>query len=176
MADFDGGNQVEGARGMAYKLAPDEGTAYWFTNALVTVKTGGPETGQRLTIVHILHPAGYAPPTHRHLVEDESFYILSGTALFESDGNRFDVGPGDFAFLPKGSVHTFLAGPDEPFGCLIITVPAGFEDFVAEAGTPAESRNLPEPVPIDGAALAAVAARHQIEILGPPLQGPSQNG
>ncbi|SDI62726.1 Cupin domain-containing protein [Arthrobacter subterraneus] len=161
--------QDEGTRGKAYKLAPAEGQAHWFTNALVTIKAGGAETGQRLTIAQILHPAGYSPPTHRHLVEDESFYILSGTALFESDGERFEVGPGDFAFLPRGSVHTFAAGSDGPFSCLVITVPAGFENFVAEAGTPAERRELPDPVPVDGAALAAIAARHQIEILGPPL-------
>lgn len=167
--DDDGANQGTDGRGKAYKLAPDDGTAFWFTNALVTVKAGGPETGQRLTIVQILHPAGYSPPQHRHLVEDESFFVLSGTALFESDGNRFDVGPGDFAFLPKGSVHTFLAGSDEPFKCLVITVPAGFEDFAAEAGTPALRRELPDPVPVDGPALAAIAARHQIEIMGPPL-------
>lgn len=167
----DGSTPEEVARGPAYKLGPDEGKALWFTNALVTVKAGGSETGQRLSIVHILHPAGYSPPRHRHLVEDESFYVISGTALFESDGDRFDLGPGDFAFLPRGSVHSFLVG-EEPFSCLVITAPAGFEDFAAEAGTPAERRELPEPVPMDGPALAAIATRHQIEIMGPPLNAP----
>jgi quercetin dioxygenase-like cupin family protein len=158
-----------GLQGRAYKLAADEGTALWFTNALVMVKAGGPETKQRLTIVEILHPAGYAPPMHRHLVEDESFYIISGTALFESDGQRFTVQKGDFVFLPQGSTHTFLAGPDESFRSLVITVPAGFEIFAAEAGAPAARRELPEPEPIDGPSLTAIAARHNIEILGPPL-------
>lgn len=167
----DGRSQEEGAGRTAYRLRSDEGTALWFTNALVTVKAGGSETGQRLSIVHILHPAGYSPPRHRHLVEDESFYAISGTALFESDGDRFDLGPGDFAFLPRGSVHSFLVG-EEPFSCLVITAPAGFEDFAAEAGTPAQRRELPEPVPMDGPALTAIATRHQIEIMGPPLDGP----
>jgi quercetin dioxygenase-like cupin family protein len=158
-----------GSQGRAYKLAADEGTALWFTNSLVTVKTGGPETKQRLTVMEILHPPGYAPPMHRHLVEDESFYIISGTALFESDGERFAVQAGDFVFLPQGSTHTFLAGPDETFRCLVITVPAGFEIFAAEAGAPAARRELPEAAPIDGDALASIAARHNIEIMGPPL-------
>jgi quercetin dioxygenase-like cupin family protein len=158
-----------GFQGRAYKLAADEGTALWFTNALVTVKTGGPETKQRLTVMEILHPPGYAPPLHRHLVEDESFYVISGRALFESDGERFTVQKGDFVFLPQGSTHTFLAGADESFRCLVITVPAGFETFAAEAGAPAARRELPEAAPIDGDALASIAARHKIEILGPPL-------
>ena len=158
-----------GLQGRAYRLAADEGTALWFTNSLVTVKTGGPETKQRLTVMEILHPAGYAPPMHRHLVEDESFYIIAGTALFESDGERFTVQRGDFVFLPQGSTHTFLAGPDEPFRCLVITVPAGFETFAAEAGAPAARRELPEPAPIDAQELAGIAPRHNIEIVGPPL-------
>jgi quercetin dioxygenase-like cupin family protein len=170
--DTSTGAQAQSATcGKAYKLGPDEGKALWFTNSLVTVKAGGPETQQRLTIVQILHPPGYAPPMHRHLAEDESFYVFSGTALFESDGDRFDVGTGDFVFLPKGSAHTFLVGA-EPFHCLVITAPAGFEDFVAEAGAPAERRELPEPVPLDEAAVGPIAARHNIEIIGPPLGGP----
>jgi hypothetical protein len=51
----------------------------------------------------------------------------------------------------------------------VITVPAGFETFAAEAGAPAARRELPEPEPIDGQALTAIAARHNIEIIGPPL-------
>lgn len=156
-------------QGRAYKLGADEGTALWFTNALLMVKTGGPETKQRLTIVEILHPAGYTPPMHRHLTEDESFYIISGTGLFESDGQRFTVQKGDFVFLPQGSTHSFLVGPEEPLRCLVITVPAGFETFAAEAGAPAARRELPEPEPIDGQKLTTIAARHNIEIMGPPL-------
>jgi quercetin dioxygenase-like cupin family protein len=169
MHESDDTAAATGLQGRAYKLGTDEGPALWFTNALVTVKTGGPETKQRLTVVEILHPAGYAPPMHRHLVEDESFYIISGKAIFESDGERFTVQAGDFVFLPQGSTHSFLAGPAEPFRCLVITVPAGFETFVAEAGAPAARRELPEPSPIDGEVLASIAARHNIEILGPPL-------
>jgi len=161
--------EAAGQQGRAYKLSPGEGTALWFTNALVMVKTGGPETRQRLTVVEILHPPGYAPPMHRHLVEDESFYIISGTALFESNGERFIVEQGDFVFLPQGSTHSFLAGTQEPFRCLVITVPAGFETFAAEAGEPAARRELPEPKPIDGQELASIAARHNIEIVGPPI-------
>ncbi|WP_223984626.1 hypothetical protein [Arthrobacter sp. NicSoilB8] len=38
-----------------------------------------------------------------------------------------------------------------------------------ELGAPAARRELPEPEPIDGQALTAIAARHNIEIIGPPL-------
>jgi mannose-6-phosphate isomerase-like protein (cupin superfamily) len=151
-----------------YVLKAQEGAPFWFLGSLVTVKVDGARTRQKLTILDFVNPPGFAPPVHRHLVEDEVFYIVSGRARFDCDGTLFDAAPGDFVFLPVGSTHTFLVGPDEPLHTLQITVPAGFEEFTAEAGTPATERVLPTPGPVDPEALAAAAARHNIEILGPP--------
>ena len=148
-------------------LAPGEGQAYWFLGSKVTVKVSGEQTGHRLTILHFVNPAGFAPPVHRHLVEDECFYIVSGHAVFVVDGKELAAGPGDFVFLPVGSSHTFIVSDDAPLHTLQITVPAGFEEFTAEAGEPATGDTPPE-APIDPVALTAAAARHQIEILGPP--------
>jgi hypothetical protein len=47
-------------------------------------------------------------------------------------------------------------------------VPGGFERFAAEAGAPATERRLPDPGPVDPAALGHAAAMHGMEILGPP--------
>jgi hypothetical protein len=105
-------------------------------------------------------------------VEDEVFYVISGQARFECDGKVLDAGPGDLVFLPVGSAHTFRVAADQPLHTLQITVPAGFEEFTAEAGTPAQERVLPEPGPVDPVALAAAAARHNIEIIGPPPRTP----
>lgn len=118
--------------------------------------------------MEFVNPPGFAPPAHRHLREDEVFYILSGAARFRCDGEDFEAREGDVVFLPVGSVHTFLVLGDEPLRTLQITVPAGFEGFAAEAGEPAGRRELPEPGPVDPAALQAAAARHDIEIVGPP--------
>ena len=149
-------------------LRPDEGTAYWFLGSLVTVKVAGDQTRGRLTVIDFLNPPGFAPPVHRHLKEDECFYVLSGSARFRRDDEVFEAHEGDVVFLPVGSVHTFVVLGDEPLRTLQITVPAGFEEFTAEAGEPAGARVFPEPGPVDPAALAAAAARHDIEILGPP--------
>jgi mannose-6-phosphate isomerase-like protein (cupin superfamily) len=155
-----------------YVLRAGEGAPFWFLGSLVTVKVDGARTRGKLTILDFVNPPGFAPPVHRHLEEDEVFYIVSGRARFECDGTVFDAGPGDVVFLPVGSAHTFLVGPQEPLHTLQITVPAGFEEFTAEAGTPATERVLPDPGPVDPDALAAAAARHHIEILGPPPASP----
>lgn len=146
----------------------DEGEALWFLGNLVTVKAGGEQTHGRVTVVEFLNPAGFAPPLHRHLDEDEMFYLLSGSARIRCDDTVFDAGPGDFVHLPSGHPHTFIVSPDEPLRALQITTPAGFERFAADVGEPARQRRLPDPGPVDPAALGHAAARHGIEILGPP--------
>jgi mannose-6-phosphate isomerase-like protein (cupin superfamily) len=153
-----------------YLLRSDEGDAYWFLGSLVTVKTTGEQTRGAVTVVEFVNPPGFAPPLHRHQAEDELFYLLAGTAQFRCAGQTFAAGPGDFVLLPAGLPHTFLVGPDQPLRTLQITTPSGFEQFAADAGTPAIERRLPDPAPIDPAALGHAAARHGIELLGPPPQ------
>lgn len=145
-----------------------EGDVLWFLGSLVTVKANGAQTRGRLAVVEFLNPAGFAPPLHRHLDEDELFYVLAGAATFRCDGEEFAAGPGDFVHLPAGLPHTFLVAEQEPLRTLQITTPAGFEAFAADIGEPAASRTLPVPGPVDPAALGHAAARHGIEILGPP--------
>jgi mannose-6-phosphate isomerase-like protein (cupin superfamily) len=145
-----------------------EGEALWFLGSLVTIKATGAQTHGRLTVAEFLNPAGFAPPLHRHLEEDELFYVLSGAAEFRCDGEAFPAGPGDFVLLPLGLPHTFIVGADEPLRVLQITAPSGFEDFAAAAGEPASQRRIPDPAPVDPAALGHAAAQHAVELLGPP--------
>lgn len=149
-------------------LRPEQGTAYWFLGSLVTVKVAGDQTRGRLTVLDFLNPPGFAPPLHRHLTEDECFYVISGAARFRCDEETFEAHEGDVVFLPVGSTHSFRVLGEEPLRTLQITVPAGFEEFTAEAGEPAPQRELPAPGPVDPAALQSAAAQHSIEIIGPP--------
>ena len=151
-----------------YVRRDGEGEAWWFLGSLVTAKATGAETGGRLTVVEFVNPPGFAPPLHRHLDEDELFYVLSGTVEFRCDGEALAAGPGDFVLLPARLPHTFIVGADEPLRTLQITTPSGFEHFAAEVGEPAQALRLPAAGPIDPAALGHAAARHAIEILGPP--------
>jgi quercetin dioxygenase-like cupin family protein len=146
----------------------DEGEAVWFLGSLATVKATGADTGGRATVVEFLNPPGFAPPLHRHTIEDEMFLLLDGHATFLCDGQELVAGPGDFVLLPAGLAHTFLVGPDEPLRALQITTPSGFEGFAAAVGSPAATRALPAPGPVDPAALAHAAQLHGVEILGPP--------
>jgi len=149
-------------------LRDGEGEAVWFLGSLATMKATGAQTGGRLTVIEFVNPPGFAPPLHRHLVEDEAFYVLSGTVRFRCDGEQLEAGPGDFVLLPVGLPHTFIVGDAEPLRALQITTPSGFDNFVRQAGEPATERRLPAPGPIDPALLGHAAAQYAIELLGPP--------
>ena len=151
-----------------YVHGSDEGEPLCFLGNLLTVKASGAETRGRVTVVESVNPAGFAPPLHRHRDEDEMFHVLSSNAEFRSGGDVLTAGPGDFVLLPAGLPHTFLVGSDGPLRTLQITTPAGFGEFPAAVGEPARERRLPEPAPVDPAALGHAAARHGIELLGPP--------
>src|SRR3954468_18610196 len=92
----------------------EEGDTVWFLGSLVTVKATGADTGGRATVVEFLNPPGFAPPLHRHTVEDEMFLLLAGRAPFLCGGREMVAGPGAFGLLPAGLARSFIVGPNEP--------------------------------------------------------------
>ena len=82
---------------------------------------------------------------------------------------------GDFLLAPRGVPHTIRnTGPDE-LRVLLVSTPAGFEDFVQAFGTPALTHELPVlEGPPDVGRVAALAAENGIDILGPPGMLPTE--
>jgi hypothetical protein len=103
--------------------------------------------------------------------QDEGFYVLEGElTLFVAGGEARRLRAGDFALAPRGVPHAYRAGEDGA-RALVQSSPSGFEAFVESMSRPAEGPGLPElagpPSPEQAAHLAAVAADHGIDILGP---------
>lgn len=105
-------------------------------------------------------PAGGMPPLHVHHTHDEGFYVLDGEVTLYTPGEETTLGAGDFLLAPRGVPHTYRVADDAPASWLVTSTPGGFERFVARAAALGEA---PDP-----AALTAIAAEHDIEILGPP--------
>lgn len=150
----------------------DEGTASWCLNSLVTTKADADETAGAYSLTeHLVSPAG-CPPPHVHVHEDEAFYVLEGQMEFEVDGVVTPAGPGTFAFVPGGAVHTFRVRSSTA-RMLVMTsgrtpAPAGgLHHFFMTLGVPAAARVLPEPAAPDVAALVALGSEHGIEFVAP---------
>src|ERR1700684_2012189 len=86
--------------GTPYLLGGRDGQDLWLLGHLVNWTATGEQTHGRLPIAEFVPPAGFAPPLHRHLHEDEIFYILSGTAEFRCQGERLRATAGAFVLLP----------------------------------------------------------------------------
>lgn len=74
---------------------------------------------------------------------------------------------GDFVWLPRESQHGYMVTGEQTVRTLAFSIPAGFEQFVVEAGEPAQARTLPPPAQPNFEKLGAAAAKYGQEILGP---------
>ena len=129
-----------------------------FLGAAVRILTSGEENDGRLGLVHMDVPAGHQTPLHVHRQEDEGFYLLGGEVTLYLPGRSIKLGAGDFFLAPRGVPHTYDTGPDGA-RVLVSSTPAGFERFVLDVAALEQ---------VDPASLTAVAAEHDIGILGPP--------
>jgi glyoxylate utilization-related uncharacterized protein len=102
-----------------------------------------------------------------HRNEDESFYVLEGEMTFYVGEERVKAEPGAFVYGPRGVPHGFEVNGTEPARILLQNYPAGFEGFPVEVGEPAKELALPPAEPPDMERLMAIAAKYDIEILGP---------
>ena len=150
---------------------PDAQAAIWFLGALSQVRVSGAQTGGAFALADHLAQRGNASPVHVHDRDDETFFVLDGELrVFAGRGgthrrarHRRGAAPPPSPRLRRHVRHRTVPHP---------ATSAGFEQFAAEAGQPAQALTLPSPPagPPHFAALAQAAARHGITILAPPPQ------
>jgi uncharacterized RmlC-like cupin family protein len=85
------------------------------------------------------------------------FKIRIGEASFRCEA-------GGFAYLPKQIPHAFLNLADEPGEIVVVYTPGGTHSFFEENG-PLTLNGSPDPK-----VLALIFEKHQMSLLGPPLQ------
>jgi quercetin dioxygenase-like cupin family protein len=137
---------------------------YQFLHQLADVKLTGAETRGQIGVVLVDSPGGPAAPLHVHRTHDETFHVVEGELTLFVGDEVVRAGAGATVVAPRDVPHTLtIDSPSAQF--VVVSTPAGFEAFVAEVGTPEGE----EPVPVDPEQLGAIATRHGIEILGPPM-------
>ena len=90
----------------------------------LTFKVRADQTNGALTVVESTAPPGEGPPLHVHANEDEALYTLEGTLRFRL-GDEVQAAPaGAFAFIPRGTPHTWQNVGEAPARLLVIFTPA----------------------------------------------------
>lgn len=105
-------------------------------------------------------PLGLGPPPHRH-DWDEAYYVIEGALEFEMDGKPVRVGSGDFAYLPRGTVHAFKGASPSPARVLIFAAPAHSSAFFEDLNREVRA------IPGDLSKMPAIGERHGIEFMPP---------
>ena len=129
-------------------IPPGGGKSVWIVNnEFVTFKTLGKDTGGAFALVEVAGLPGSGPPPHIHHSVDEVYCLLEGE-LEVLDGDRtFTAEAGSIFHIPKGTLHAWRNATTRPARTLLFIVPAGFEGFFEEAGTPGTDLSSPPPPP-----------------------------
>jgi mannose-6-phosphate isomerase-like protein (cupin superfamily) len=83
--------------------------------------------------------------------------VLEGTLALQLGDRTIEAGPGSFACIPPGVVHTFRNDSDGPVRLLNFNTPGGFENYMRDLTEAARSEPLTPEV------IARVASRYDFE-------------
>jgi quercetin dioxygenase-like cupin family protein len=127
-------------------------------------KATAAETAGSFSLWEAIVPPGAGAPPHRHELENEAFYVLSGELLteFEGEPGPHCVGPGGFFFGARHRRHAFRNVGDQPARVLILSAPScGLDRMFAEleAATAAGMSEIGK--------LAAITAKYGVTIEPP---------
>lgn len=157
------------ALAQTYKITAGTGLSdFWWKTGRMTMKATGPQTGGSFAQFEVNDPEGTATPMHRHHNEDESFYVVEGEVTLLVDGERIDLGAGDYAYAPRGTTHAYIVR--SPQARMLTTLsPAGLEELFISLGTPvADTEQLTEGVLPPISELVRHFGAYGCEVVGPP--------
>jgi mannose-6-phosphate isomerase-like protein (cupin superfamily) len=149
----------------SYKDSKD----FWLAGGLARVLGESSKTDGAFSLIHLTHQYGEATPLHIHHNQDEALFVFHGEVRGVCGDTEWEALGGAFIWLPRGLAHAYQAVGELPLEILVMSIPGGFDAFVAEAGTSVTEGAGRIASPSDPAQLAEIAARYDIEILGPPV-------
>jgi mannose-6-phosphate isomerase-like protein (cupin superfamily) len=129
----------------------------------VSVKADKDQTGGVLSVLETQEPPGFGPPLHVHHDCAEAFYVLDGEYVMYLDDREVVCGPGSFVFVPQGVRHGFRTG-DVTSRKLNFYFPASMVGYFDDLAAALRREDVGDDE------LGQIAARHAMEIVGPPSE------
>jgi quercetin dioxygenase-like cupin family protein len=114
----------------------------------------------RLSVLQVTQASGSGPPLHVHSREDESFYVLDGSFVFDCGDTSWEGGGGAFVSLPAGVPHRYRAG-ERGGSLLMLFTPSGMENYFREWARLVATDRMTE------SAMEELAAHHGLQLLQP---------
>ncbi len=101
-----------------------------FGDVAIHLKATAATTDGAFTIFEERDPVD--TPLHVHENEDELFQVLEGEHVFQIGDREIHARPGDLVFAPRGVPHSQRRVVPRTGRLLVLTAPAGLEDFFRE--------------------------------------------
>ena len=109
-----------------------EARSFWGPGDRYTFLVTGEESGGSMFALDCLVGAGGGPPPHRHLAEDELFYVFEGSISFTMGDETRTIGPGESAFVPRGTTHGYVNTSETDARMIAVYTPSGMEGWFRE--------------------------------------------
>ncbi len=148
-------------------VRPQIGLTRRFMNNLITFKAVSADTHGIYSLFEISTPSSEGMLPHLQWYDDETFWVLEGTYSFLFGVQALELGAGGYAFVPRGTVHSFINSGSSTARMLSLFTPGGIhERFYVEAGKPAVHpwRVLVPPDPTDLPRIIKIARKYGIEM------------
>jgi mannose-6-phosphate isomerase-like protein (cupin superfamily) len=143
-----------------YVMQPDQGQV--IEELRVRLMATGALTGGAMSALECVNPGPGGPPLHIHHAHDEWYFVLQGRYRFRTGEVERDGGPGSFAYIPRGIIHSFASVGPEEGRVLVVDLPGGLEHFLEDLAD-LQARGAGEEE------IIAIHEKYQSEICGPPL-------
>lgn len=132
-----------------------------------STKVSGADTSNIYAAIEVHTPPGNGPALHVHLHQNELFFVLAGSIGLQCGSNRTILKAGDTFMGPANIPHAFVVLGESAARILMIFNPAGsMEAFFAEYASAINEDADPRK-------LAEINAKHEIKVVGPPLEAAS---
>jgi len=139
---------------MEPKVTIAEGTRHFSMMGVdIKVRASAADTGGRLSALEQVVRPGAGSPLHT-VTADKVLIVLDGAFQVTLGTERRELRAGESATIPAGVPHNFRNSADTPSRLMMLLLPGGHEDFLAE-------------VAADPTQIAAVSERHGVRLLPP---------
>lgn len=105
---------------------PTNGDTYEF------IETAKDTNGQRVTMKAIIKSKGQLVPKHFHVLQDETFEVISGQLTIDFDGQIKKLNAGDKITLPKNIPHNHFNNENEAVAYIHTVSPALDFEYLIE--------------------------------------------
>lgn len=109
---------------------------YWYPGHTLTIKADGKMTRDVTTWILVENSRHEGVPFHKHLHEDESFYVIDGEFEITISDVTITGGPGTFAYGPRNLPHRWTNIGNGRGRLLNVFNPSGLENYFLAAAIP----------------------------------------